>query len=575
MRQTLWVWVLCAGLGCASSVDKLPLGPIPLVYENGLLYARGEISPTLGEACDTAPEENAPLGSGVSAILLDVATPLTAFAPAVSATLREFPHGQFLLQHPLPDGQAGSVRLARCDVPVVRTQVAAHEFVLGWGKQPPLALGGVLGGDQLLNYAMQFRFTATGPEVLFSRGDLATACKVNRAVLPFRPLGGEVAVVLEDTIVQYPASRITLGACVEPRLDPLPGKPCISEAELSAAKTRLVALAEQLAKDPNRDEEQLDRIKRQVELVAGLGQGMCTDDDAAPLGDLADEWALRDPAYSVSGTNMRFLLSTALPELVLTDSACRRLRKDGAGCSCDAASQVELTLPGLNQVETGSQTQEASEPKVRQVPDMACRIVLGDAEHAAFALVARQKQLSPCEELARSRRQRYALRPIGPGTAVPEACLRKVCLQDLGRDATQLARRCGYTGLDPELACDDKRAPVAALVELWGKSDADPDRITALVVPDHAALIQAAQADVRNSSAQIDGVLGVSVLARLATTIDYPQGRVEVACRVTSEVPGARLCRAYRGITYSAADTCATNEALEIPDDLGAIPRSQ
>jgi hypothetical protein len=96
-----------------------------------------------------------------------------------------------------------------------------------------------------------------------------------------------------------------------------------------------------------------------------------------------------------------------------------------------------------------------------------------------------------------------------------------------------------------------------------------PDLIEALVVPDTARILQSVNADIRSDGAQIDGVIGLSVLTRLATTIDYPQTRVALSCRCGDTV--GHMCRAYRGATYNPADSCSQDTILQIPTNYGRV----
>jgi hypothetical protein len=556
--------------GCSTSRDKLPLSPIPLKYENGLLWATGHISPTQNETCDVTPEDDAPSGSGLPNLLLDVATPLTAFAPERKGFSRQFAHGQFDLRAASVPGE-NSLRFARCDIPVVRTEHTSAELKIVW-KDSPLLLGGVIGGDQLSHYATELAFSQNGATAMFTRGDLAPACKVNRAVIPFAPLGGELAVRLEDTIIPVPATRVTVGVCVEPLSDPAPTQtPClVPKAELAQVGTSLadekLALEKQNSDDPA-VLERIERVRAYVEIIDQIQTNACAASDKKLLGDLMEERSLRQTPFVVSGKNMRFLVSTAMPGLILTRTACLRLREKPTDCPLygdDPAKDpqfVSFVLPGLNQEGDGDK------------PDKAFPIRLGGGidRRAALAIVAKQKQLSPCEELARSRRQRYALPKLTEGNSAESTCLGAVCLRNLGRDPVQLVRRCGYSGLDPEQACDDQLSPIAAVVEIGGQ---DGDEIPAYVVADDAAVIRSANADLHNQAAQIDGILGVSVLERLSTTIDYPQGRIELLCNQLQPAGAPpRTCRAYRGMTYNAADSCAPNETLEVPSDLWVLPK--
>jgi len=552
---------------CTESTETLPLAPIPLVFKDKLLYAVGDILPTLDNRCTATPEESPPFGSGSLSLLIDTGTPLTTLVPSQAASARQFPHGQVSLSAARSDGSAAGTQFLRCDIPVVRSSQTVADFRLRWADQPLLPLGGVIGGDQLSQFALSLRFAgspATGESasLLLSRGDIATWCRIDRAVLPFKPVGGELSVELGDTVITYPASRVTIGACVEPLANPLSENAMTACVTMNRVKDALMQVSDQLTKLSQaspRDEERISRLTSYQQTLRGLSDnGQCGDASEALLGDMTDELGLRESAYTVSGTNMRFLLATALPELVLTATACRRLT--GKSCTCDTKDLVPIALPGLNSIRT-------KEGNFAEQPDYGCRIPLGDAFHAALALVAKQRQLSPCDELARSRRQRYALRPVTASDAPHEQCLRNLCVRNLGRDPALLNRRCGYTGLDADLACNDRLSPVASWIELGGPSPSGiTDKLEALVVPDSAAMIQSANADIRNLSAQVDGIIGVSVLRRMYSTIDYPQARLELSCRCGDQ---STACHAYRAVTYYTADTCVERDELIIPDNLG------
>lgn len=566
--------VLTLGLGigllsaCTESTETLPLAPIPLVWKDKLLYAVGDIQPTLDSRCTAEPEENPPFGSGSQSLLFDTGTPLTALVPSQSESARQFPHGQISLSAARSDGSAAGTQFLRCDIPVVRSGQTVQDFRLRWADQPLLPLGGVIGGDQLSHFALSLHFSgspATGESasLLLSRGDIATWCRIDRAVIPFKAVGGELAVELGDTVTTYPASRVTVGACIEPLANPLAEgtmTACVNMTRVRDVLTQIQNQLIQLNQATPRDDDRIGRLLSYQQLLLGIAtDGQCASASETLMGDLADEFGLRDSAYTVSGTNMRFLVSTALPELVLTETACRRLT--GKPCTCAEKDQVQLALPGLNSTrnEDGSYTEK---------PDAACRISLGDTFHAALAIVAKQRQLSPCDELARSRRQRYALRPATSADVPQEQCLRNLCIRNLGRDPALLNRRCGYTGLDSDLACNDRLSPVASWIELGGPSPSGTtDTLSALVVSDAAAMIQSANADIRNLSAQIDGIIGVSVLRRMSSTIDYPQARLELSCRCGDM---STACHAYRAVTYYTADSCVDRDELVIPDNLGS-----
>ena len=323
-------------------------------------------------------------------------------------------------------------------------------------------------------------------------------------------------------------------------------------AALADIKSRLDALSQV----PGADAERERLLSWQGALAALQPGGSCEITSftgiGPAIGDVVEHYGLHAPSYKQSGADLRLVLSTAVPGLILSQTACRRLTDGATRCGACPGQEVELALPGLNAA-VGDQ------PATRE---RGCRVSLGDAEHSALVLVAKLRHLSPCQELARSRRQRYSL-PQLDGRRTPESdCQADACLINLLRDPQQASQRCGYTGPDAELACDDHRSPVAAYVELGGPDDSGQlDQLEAVVVPDSSPLLQSVNADVRNTVPQIDGVLGVGVLERLSTTVDYPQNRLALSCRCQA----GRTCRTYRGVTYRAADLCSVADSLIIP----------
>lgn len=549
--------------GCTETKDRSLAVTVPLTYRDKLLYAAGSILPTLNYACTDEPIEPPP-GSGAPRLLLDTAAPLTAFStPAEAGELRAQPfvNGQIALAS---NEAAGSpTRFLLCDVPVLRSGVSADRYTLSYDGKDSGALGGVIGGDILSRYALSLRFRTGGADLQLGRSDIATSCQIDDAVVPFKLLGGELAVRVSDTVLTYPASRITVGACVEPLADPL----------VEAAAGSLERKQPCLDRDPTRYDQALSRVDAELAaLVPGTPSfegersrllswqttlrtlkpgASCQGDDFAALGsaigDVVAQFGLHTPPYQKTGIDMRFALSTAVPELILSQTACSHLVDDPSRCDPCPGREVELSLPGLN---TGV------------APERGCRIKLGSKEKAALVVIARQRYLSPCFELARSRRQRYGLPQQGGRRTAETDCQAEACLENLLRDGQQASRRCGYTGPEAELACDDHRSPVSAYVELGGPDEyGRVDTLDALVVPDSAQILQSLNEDLRNAAAQVDGVLGVSVLERLTTTVDYPQSRLALSCRCH----GGHTCRTYRGVTYRQADLCSVADSLVIP----------
>lgn len=575
---------LAVGLGLLGGCSG-PANPgigvaVPLVYKDKLLYAAGSIDPTLRAPCTEDQAEDTPAGSGSPRLLIDMAASISAFATAGAAgQLRPQPFGNGQVW--LRSAEAGgATRFLLCDAPVVRTGELAERYLLTYDGKSTGPLGGVMGGDLLVRYSVGLRFRDGGADLLLGRSDIATGCQLDDAVLPFKPIGGELAVRVSDTVLTYPASRVTVGACIEPQADPLTGAAerrtaCLTRdpARYAAAINDVLSKRGELVPGSASYDSELERLRNWESVLKQLSDpAICRPEQfpdlGAAIGDVVEAYRLREAPYRVRdpeltdrfelGVSMRFAISTAVPDLVLSQTACARLSGGAARCTICPGQEVELAMPGLNPiVEEGGALKPTSE--------RGCRIRLGSAERAALVLVARQRYLSPCAELSRSRRQRYAL-PKQDGSTLPNPCHAEACLANLLRDPQRSEQRCGYTGPDADLACDDHRAPVSASVELGGPGDEwkmpdPPDTLEALVMPDTAKLLQSVNEDVRDAAARVDGILGVAALARLTSTFDYPQGRMALSCRCE---PG-HTCRAYRGVTHRASDLCTLADSLVIP----------
>ncbi len=554
-----------AFLACQEPMDRFLSIPIPLSYKDGLLYGYGDARLGMDQRCVTDSAETTLTAPVSPRLLIDLATPLSVVSDASGLPPQAVPHGQVQINATKDDDSQGPPRFLQCDVKVLRGNQVPDEFRIE--RQDPSAggmlvssgpLGAVLGGDLFNRFALSFGFAdaidasgqpMTAATLLLKHSEITPSCFLDDVVLPFQPVGGTgLLVQLGDSILTYPATRVTLPACIEPLADPLvlpSGAPAIT-ACLDATRLPPEACTEPL--------------------------------DEAALGDVVENQALRHPAYRPSGVNMRFLLSTAVPDLLLSETACRRLANGAERCTCAEADKVSLRLPGLNGRQAdGSVSIETG-----------CRLALGGADRAALALIAEQLQfsprspLSPCLELARSRRQRYALPAVAAPRGLPaeSPCLREACLENLNRQSSLTMNRCAYTGMQVAQVCDDHFAPVAAFVEMGGPHDdraLPADTMQALVVPDSARILQSVNADIRNMTSssndlrnlipQVDGVIGVSLLQRLYTTVDYPKQRLTVACRCGTE--SLSVCRSYRGVSDSDLDSCVLNGSLIVPENFG------
>lgn len=574
--------------GCNDQVERFLSVAIPITYQDGLLYAYGEALPTMDERCNVDPGEARPERPGSMRVLVDAATPLSVMSDAAGRSPQPFRHGQVQINATQPDGQMGAARFVLCDMPLVRGNQALSEFRLdrkefGAAAVTTGPLGAVLGGDLFGRYAMSLDVGAASAQLTLQRSDITPGCLIDRAAIPFQPVGGDLLVQVGDSILSYSPTRITVGACVEPVADPLVQRPapmtgipqvqsCIDRDRLNQAKLDIDRrLSEESAKEQP-DAEMLSRLNISKQVVDGLTGPKCElITDLTQLGDVVEAQSLRRLPYQSTGVNMRFLLSTAVPDLIMSETACGWLGA-AAGtdrCHCADADSVELRLPGL----------DGPQPDNTSYVERGCRLKLGGAGRAALALVARQLHLSPCAELARSRRQRFASPQLPDADRGSSDCLREACLENLTRQSNLTADRCGYSGMQVQEACDDHRAPVTSLVELGGPPD-DPtvadDLIDVLVVPDTARILQSANIDLRNATAQVDGVIGVSLLRRLHTVIDYPQNRLVLSCPCSATAPGSKeVCRGYHGLSYYDYDHCVPNNPLVIPADYGRAACNQ
>ena len=580
---------LCGStLSCSPPVERFLPTPISLSYERGLVSYVGEIRGEPDSRCGGSvdPATLPPVDS--SRFLIDVAAPLSVISTRSGGPGQLFRHGLVQI-HAFPRPATASrpavqeaPRALLCDTALVHSNVAFDDFSLrrsigvggaGGPTDDTGPLGAVVGADLLTRFLLQLRLDGSGSqgrgELLLQRSDVTPSCSLDAAVVPFLPLGGDLRVLVGDSVLTYPATRITVAACVEPLSDPLlPAMPgtqpqaCLSADRIGNAVRSLdrQLKAEQGKLPPN--EAEVARLQSWLNIANALDQRMCPGPlDPATLGDVTAELGLRNDAYEPSGVNMRFLLSTAVPDLILSQSACLRLG-DPTRCMCEDKDRVHLRLPGLHGRAAGD-TAPSTE-------DLGCPIRLGGGKLASIALLAGGLHLSPCAELARSRRQRYALPKLDETERTGSDCEREACLQNLVRQSELTLRRCGYTGMDVERACDDHLAPTAAFVEIGGgaRSPAEPeDAVAALVVPDSSPMLQSANVDLRNSSAQVDGIVGISLLRRLQTVIDYPQRRLSFTCRCTAEgeAGGLQRCQTYRGVSYNAADGCSPNASYAMP----------
>jgi hypothetical protein len=205
--------------------------------------------------------------------------------------------------------------------------------------------------------------------------------------------------------------------------------------------------------------------------------------------------------YLPSGVDTRLIVATGFPGMALSASVFDRLRGSGAAKAA-LATPTKLHLP------------DAADDGDGATGLTVGLGVLGRDQVAALVLVARQGYLGACAEVARSRRQRRNPldHPRTPENGDPD-----------NESGCFLTDAC-YGASDPA-NCDDfdHRFYVSPMLEI-------DDTVPVYILPDGAPLLVGINADVRPSSATVDGILGTEFLRRVFTYIDYPQHRISMRC---------------------------------------------
>lgn len=592
---------------CTEPQERLLPAALALTRQaTGALTVTGEVLPRLGRVCDT---EGAGTGERLVGIL-DTATPLSAYRLSGAGNARAL-DDRILLRSAADQAGLAPVRGLLCDAPLIGLGSGSPSWALGLGDMAtPLKL--VVGGDVLRRYALQLSSyrepqdpTCTAPPCLrVGPSDISNNCQLaarGEAVLPFALRGGDLVLQLGSELIAVPPTRAVVDACMEPFADPGRSTPATGCLRVDLIEQRLLDLQTRIAEleakamaalgDARCDLlSQLTQLYAQRARLADLnrklqgGDARCQtaalrlpapDADAeldalltttqrecprSPVAaqptdldvlDTIESDGLRAAAYLPSGTDARLLLSTAVPALVLSASLYARMTSDSRLKTVMQGKVVTLHLPGPG-----------------AIVGWPVSLGKGDAQQLtqlSLALLSRERHLSPCLELARSRRQRYGLSPVPTGAAQPAAlaCQKAACLQDLQRDPAQEQRRCAFSGQSRELACSDRTAPVAAVIEL--------PLLEALVVADTAAVLQEVNGDLRSGGTpQVDGILGIPVLQRLAVEIDLAAGRLigHCACGLPTDAAG---CRTFARATYDQADDCAKNSTLQVSDQPVAV----
>jgi hypothetical protein len=195
--------------------------------------------------------------------------------------------------------------------------------------------------------------------------------------------------------------------------------------------------------------------------------------------------------YLPSGIDVKLMVASGFPGVAISSGALARLAGQAA---VDAALASPTTL---------------HLPDPADDPISVGQVSLGDATHAALALVSSESYFGPCAELARSRRlRRFKTQPD----------LERACALD--KRAPDVGRCSSATNSD----CSDQSTNTAAsIVEL-----AAP--LPAYVLADSTPLLIGINDDVQPSNAAVEGLIGTAALARLVATVDYPSNRLIAQC---------------------------------------------
>ena len=367
--------------GCGPPPTLVSQTPIPVALDGGAPLAFGTVN-----------------GTAPYAMLIDTGTPLTAVAGQAPTVRTAQATVRLLDDRQIP-------RAEFQQVPVLATplgSITAHDPAAPGG---PL-LGGVLGGDLLQQFQLVIDYQSSSisllpPEVGCSCA-LADACE---AVFPFTLAGGGVY-QLGDQVFTYPATRVTVDACLQPVVDP-------------------------------------------------QSQGLCCDDGAKlPMGFTAD---------GAPGVDVRLLVATGFPGVLLgasaydrlCDAATRFLGVPAASCPSSSVLLAQAPPMVIDFPDPGLQVTRAAQLQLGQIGQTASTNI----PLAALALVGREGLLSACGELARSRRLRAHPPEVSDcDSPTTPAADQLTCLQNLqssGNDVCQNPNR-----------CNDRDQPAAAYIEL-------------------------------------------------------------------------------------------------------------
>jgi hypothetical protein len=185
--------------GCTSTTTTVESRPVPLGLAAG------------GLAGFASVDDGAPFR-----VLVDTGAPVTAFADGATTAARNVALRLYDTDVDAADG--GVPRLELDNVQIFVTPVGSVGI-----DAETVALGGVIGGDQLSAFALGLDYRG-GPRATFASGVIPCSCELAalcQAVLPFSVAGGQQTIQLGNDLFSYPASQVLVDGCLEPIVDPV------------------------------------------------------------------------------------------------------------------------------------------------------------------------------------------------------------------------------------------------------------------------------------------------------------------------------------------------------------------
>jgi hypothetical protein len=332
-----WPALVVLATGCTQERVRYLPEPMPLA----LAPSGGALSATAAIALEPSPLP----------LVVDTGSPLTTFddrSGSVHAAITSF-------------ALLDALDAVRLQIDNVRL-FAGPLRAVGLGPAP-FAVGAVLGGDNLGQFALGLDYRQAAPTLLLSSSITACSCELAdacQAVLPFTLSGGQELLAVGDSVYALPATRVLVDVCLEPLVDPV-----------------------------NSPDPEYQRC--------------------------AGTTGIQYPPYTSTGVETRLLVATGFPGFALGSGVYDRLRGSGAAQALVASSPAQLHLPDPDD--------DGPPPAGSTIgPGLTVgTTTIGGGGVAALAMVSREFYLGPCGELARSRRLRRT--PPGRPRAGENACL--------------------------------------------------------------------------------------------------------------------------------------------------------